>query len=183
MKPPKVLVLDVDGVLTDGTKYYENGKPIGKVFNDKDFTAIKLFKAKGVAVVFLSADASNIAIAKDRNILFYPSRDKENLIIKEKVIHDIAKDHSCYLKDVWYVGDDLLDLLVIGELNLYEGWTFCPMDAPLIVQNHCGTVIPLAGGEGLIMWLAQVTLGTITFEDIYSIMELDKDEGWSNTAR
>lgn len=49
----KLLILDVDGVLTNGKKYYgENGLGRLKNFCDKDFTAIKRIKAAGVNVCF-----------------------------------------------------------------------------------------------------------------------------------
>ena len=49
----KLLILDVDGVLTTGCKTYDlEGNVISKEFNDKDFTAIKRFKEKGLKVCF-----------------------------------------------------------------------------------------------------------------------------------
>ena len=51
----KLAILDVDGVLTDGKKTYDNtGLCIYKTFCDKDFTAIKKLKALGISVCFLS---------------------------------------------------------------------------------------------------------------------------------
>ena len=52
-----LLVIDIDGVMTDGTKLYDTyGNIYLKKFNDKDFSAIKRFKELGVEVCFLSAD-------------------------------------------------------------------------------------------------------------------------------
>ena len=61
-----LLILDVDGVLTNGTKVYDiDGNVVHKVFNDRDFTAIKRFKEEGVNVFFLSGDKKfNEEIAK-----------------------------------------------------------------------------------------------------------------------
>ena len=56
----KLLILDVDGVLTDGNKTYDiNHTCVYKKFNDRDFTAIKRFKATGINVVLLSGDIFN----------------------------------------------------------------------------------------------------------------------------
>ena len=53
----KLLAIDVDGVLTDGKKYYNrDGKVEMKTFCDKDWTAIKRFRALGVNVIFLTGD-------------------------------------------------------------------------------------------------------------------------------
>ena len=81
----KLLILDIDGVLTDGTKIYDiNHKTIYKKFQDKDFTAIKRLKAAGIKVIFLSGDNWNKGLAKKRVIDFYLSRglyaDKEKYL-------------------------------------------------------------------------------------------------------
>ena len=74
----KLLILDVDGVLTDGRKTYnDNGLGCYKVFCYKDFTAIKRLKSSGVRVCFLSGDENvNRAVANNRDIDFYFSRGK-----------------------------------------------------------------------------------------------------------
>ena len=65
----KLVILDVDGVLTDGKKYYNrDGDVVMKTFCYKDWTAIKRFKALGIKVLFLSGDPFNEKIAKNRNI-------------------------------------------------------------------------------------------------------------------
>ena len=65
----KLLILDVDGILTDGKKYYDKtGMPQFKIFCDKDWTTIKRFKAIGVSVVFLTGDPFNETIGIKRNI-------------------------------------------------------------------------------------------------------------------
>ncbi len=63
------LILDVDGVLTDGIKYYDpSGHVVLKTFCDKDWTAIKRFRAIGINVVFITGDSYNEAILKNRNL-------------------------------------------------------------------------------------------------------------------
>ena len=91
----KLLILDVDGVLNDGKKYYDlNGSIFAKQFSDKDFTAIKRFKASGVNVCFLSGDNKiNESIAKNRNIDFYYSRG-EGCLSKEEHIPVFEKKYN-----------------------------------------------------------------------------------------
>ena len=67
----KLLILDVDGIMTDGVKYYDKEGVVKlKTFCDKDWTAIKRFKSIGIQVLFLTGDPFNEAIAKNRNIDF-----------------------------------------------------------------------------------------------------------------
>ena len=79
----QLLILDIDGVLTDGTKIYDKKHTvISKLFQDKDFTAIKRFKASGVNVITISGDIWNQGMAKKRNLDFYHSRSKEGELDK-----------------------------------------------------------------------------------------------------
>lgn len=49
----KLLILDIDGVMTNGTKVYDDDHNVlSKSYNDKDFTAIKIFKQMGIDVCF-----------------------------------------------------------------------------------------------------------------------------------
>ena len=65
----KLIVLDVDGILTDGKKYYNrDGDVVMKTFCDKDWTAIKRFRAMDIPVVFLTGDPFNESIARNINI-------------------------------------------------------------------------------------------------------------------
>ena len=64
----KLLILDIDGILTDGTKVYDvEHKPIYKRFMCKDFTAIKRFSAAGIKVIMISGDKSKMETKKEGN--------------------------------------------------------------------------------------------------------------------
>ena len=73
----KLLILDIDGILTYWTKVYDvEHKPIYKRFMCKDFTAIKRFSAAGIKVIMISGDNWNRTMAEKRNIDFYCTREK-----------------------------------------------------------------------------------------------------------
>ena len=56
----KLLIIDVDGIMTTGIKYYNReGEVKLKTFCDKDWTSIKRFRAAGINVVFLTGDGYN----------------------------------------------------------------------------------------------------------------------------
>ena len=85
----KLLILDVDGVLTDGTKVYDkNHNVLSKRFRCKDFTAIKRFMAAGIKVIMLSGDEWNRTMAEKRNIDFICTRGA-----------DLSLDKSVYLSN------------------------------------------------------------------------------------
>lgn len=116
MKFFDLLILDVDGVLTDGKKTYDvDGNVISKTFYDRDFTAIKEFKAVGVEVIWLSGDRQvNEGVAKKRGIDFYCSRDVDDKVdflplFEEK--YGVSRDRMAY------VGDDIFDLNIMKEVG------------------------------------------------------------------
>jgi 3-deoxy-D-manno-octulosonate 8-phosphate phosphatase (KDO 8-P phosphatase) len=141
----KMLVLDIDGVLTDGTKTYDKtGTAILKLFCDRDFTAIKRFQTF-IPVCLLSRDSNiNEAIAQNKKIDFWLSINDS----KDYLIEKIAQKHNILLDDIAYVGDDYYDIMVLTKI----GYPFCTQTAPRCVQK-IATVIPKNGGDGVVAWL------------------------------
>lgn len=138
----KLLILDVDGVLTDGKKYYDDtGLAKYKTFCDKDFSAIKKFKSAGVEVIFLSGDTNiNESIAKNRSIDFYASRG----VCKSTFIKSFEREYNVTQNEMCYVGDDIFDLGIMKEV----GYSFCPRDAVKVVRKYCGdNVLDRVGGD------------------------------------
>ena len=180
MIKPDLVVLDVDGVLTDGSKQYVDGKPVAKWFNDKDFTAIKILRAKYVGVCFLTADKNNQALAEDRNIDCFVSRDVGNRIDKLAAMQRVLEHYRLGERDeIWGVGDDLFDV----EWLITCDQSFCPYDAASLVQSSVTHVLDTYGGEGVIQEVVERFLSPITKEDIKRLTEIDSHEGWSNVTR
>ena len=86
MNQIKLVVLDVDGVMTDGKKYYtREGKIVMKQFCDKDWTAIKRFKAMNIPVIFLTGDTFNQAVADKRDIETIISKTEKHKVIADLI--------------------------------------------------------------------------------------------------
>jgi len=155
MKNIKLVILDIDGVLTDGTKYYDsNANVIYKCYNDKDFTAIKRIKASNIEVCFLSGDNNvNEAMAKKRNIKFYSGRLLNGVMSKKEMLKTILNDYNVTSKETIYVGDDIFDIEVMNEVSL----AFCPNDSPKIVKDNC-ICLDISGGKGVISYLFEYLL-------------------------
>jgi len=144
----KLLILDIDGVMTNGTKLYDTeGKVMGKSFYDHDFTAIKRFQADGVAVCFLSGDERvNRKICKNRNIDYFHNRKGAD---KSEYLEEICQHYDAFPATTAYVGDDIYDLQIMNLVN----YSFCPVDAVQDVLDFCnksGHVLEAKGGEGVI---------------------------------
>lgn len=145
----KLLILDVDGVMTDGIKYYDREGTVKlKTFCDKDWTAIKRFRAIGINVVFLTGDPYNVSILENRNLHVIANRGSGFHSDKKNYLEDILKEYKCTSKETAYVGDDLFDIGIMKGV----GHPFCMLDSPRIVRQ-IAQVLPVKGGDNAIMEL------------------------------
>tara|TARA_Y100000592_G_scaffold100930_1_gene183841 strand:+ start:3999 stop:4529 length:531 start_codon:yes stop_codon:yes gene_type:complete len=174
MNKVELVILDIDGVLTDGRKYYGlDGMPFAKTYCDKDFTAIKRMRGAGVNVCFLSGDTTvNQAMAKNRNIDFYAARGRD----KAEFIPEFCETYDTSPEHMVYIGDDLFDASMLKAVE----HAFCPLDSCRDIKEICGpsNVLNNSGGWNVIAELFDVLLdrgliGDCTMEDIEA---LDKNE-------
>tara|TARA_R100001509_G_C4845495_1_gene208161 strand:+ start:369 stop:893 length:525 start_codon:yes stop_codon:yes gene_type:complete len=167
----KLIILDVDGVMSDGKKYYsDDGFAQYKTFCDKDFTAIKKFKASGCNVVFLSGDNRvNKNLASNRNIDFYYSRGK----CKTEFLEEILKKYNALKSETVFVGDDIFDLPLMSKLD----FRFCPSDAVRELKNIC-TVLENRGGDNCINELYDRLLDAsyIPYYDKKLLLDIDNND-------
>lgn len=150
----KLIVLDVDGILTDGKKYYNrNGDVVMKTFCDKDWTAIKRFRAMDIPVVFLTGDPFNESIARNRNIDVIVNRKDGKHTDKSEFINELVEKHKIKTNEIAYAGDDIFDIEIMKKIK----WSFCPMNSPSIVQQYAD-VIDANSGENFVMILFDLML-------------------------
>ena len=162
----KLIIFDVDGVLTDGTKFYGNdGLAHFKRFCDLDFTAIKKFKAKGIPVIWLTGDKFNVAIAEQRKIDCFVTNGKP----KSSFVELLSSKYDCKLNEMVYVGDDIFDM----DIMELVGKAYCTQESPHIMKKK----FTILGHSG--QYLAS-QLYELMFAhddvDMDKIMELDKNE-------
>ncbi len=148
ISPFKLLVIDIDGVMTDGTKNYDlEAKISGKRYCDLDFTAIKRFKAAGIKVCFLSGDKNvNEKMAASRKVDFYFARAASGNIDKSLFLPQLAEQYKVAIDEIAYIGDDYYDLSIIENLK----YTFCPATAIQCIKDRVMKVLPCPGGHGAI---------------------------------
>lgn len=174
----KLVILDIDGVMTDGRKYYNtDGMPFAKTYCDKDFTAIKRLRGAGVNVCFLSGDDTvNEAMAKNRNIDFFYARGKD----KADFIPELAEKYNTTVEHMAYIGDDLFDSSMLEAVQ----FPFCPADACRDVKKICVSafgyhnVLQSNGGCNVIMEMVDLMLerGLVNDCTMQDIEALDKNE-------
>jgi YrbI family 3-deoxy-D-manno-octulosonate 8-phosphate phosphatase len=168
----KLLILDIDGVMTDGTKIYGlDGLTMGKRYCDRDFTAIKQFKASGVKVCFLSGDDKvNKAMAENRKTDFFYSRGKN----KADFVPDFVEKYGCDVENMAYVGDDLFDIPIMEKVK----YSFCPSNVTKTVKDASTWVLSSRSGDNVIAELYEKLVGlslvnTCTMEEIEKLDKLE----------
>lgn len=117
----KLLILDWDGCVSPYKIYGKDGLCIGKPVQDKEFTAIKRFRAAGVHVHVLTGDPWNEELLKARNIPYNITRGTEKLLL----LTELCKKYDTTIDNVAYLGDDLFDLSIMKAVE----FSFCPYDA------------------------------------------------------
>ena len=115
-KTVKLLLLDVDGILTDGKLYYSaNGEEL-KGFNTLDGHGIKMLQQAGIEVGIVSGrdSAALQQRADDLGIkLLYKGREDKSTVVKE-----IMDYRNVVADEIAYAGDDLPDLAVVRMAGL-----------------------------------------------------------------
>lgn len=152
LMPITLLMLDVDGVLTDGTIIYSDSGEEIKAFNVRDGHGLKLLMRAGIEVALLTARESRVVLhrAKDLGIrdVYQKAIDKlatYNGIIAEKKIED---------KNVCFVGDDVIDIPVLRRV----GFSVAVADAVPEVKAIADYVTSQPGGKGAVREICELLL-------------------------
>lgn len=141
----KLLILDVDGTMTDGGIYImENGQQFKK-FNSRDGMGIKLLQKAGIEVGIIS-NGKTASMVKTRADMLGMSRCYVGELPKMEVLNSWMAELGIDLSQVGMVGDDINDLPVMEKAGL----SACPADAVKAVKEKVDIVLQLKGGEGCV---------------------------------
>lgn len=141
----KLLVLDVDGVMTDGGMYYtESGDQIKK-YNTKDGMGIMKAQEKGLICGIISSAFTDKMVLNRAEVLkiehVYVGREQKITVLKQW-----CEALSITLDQVAIIGDDINDLSVMREVGLRA----CPKDAVQEVKKEVDIVLTKNGGTGVV---------------------------------
>ena len=148
----RMVLLDVDGVLTAGEIIYDDNGEQTKVFNVKDGLGIRLLKEAGIQVGIITGRRGKALQHRCDNLgieLIY-----DGIRDKDKAIEDIHADTGIAIEAMAFVGDDLPDLPAVKKVGL--GVAVGDAD-PLIKENaHMITNAP--GGKGAVREVSEAIL-------------------------
>jgi 3-deoxy-D-manno-octulosonate 8-phosphate phosphatase (KDO 8-P phosphatase) len=142
----KVLLLDVDGVLTDGSIIYSNSGQEFKVFNIKDGFGIRLAQKCGVEVIIISGRRSIITEIRAHELGI--EKIYQAVENKEILYENLKLTNGWIDEEVAFIGDDINDV----ELMKKVGLSATVMDAFDYVKTQADIVVPLSGGCGAVRY-------------------------------
>jgi len=140
----RLLLLDVDGVLTDGLLYFGPKDELFKVFHVRDGHGIKMAQRAGVEVAFLSGRRSDAAFSRAKELGV--TRFFEGLRNKVPVLEELCRGLNLSSEQVAAVGDELVDLPLFHRVGL----AVAVADAVSEVKAAAHWVTVNSGGRGAV---------------------------------
>ena len=158
-KHVKLLVVDVDGVLTDGSLYFGNSGEEMKAFSILDGLGIKLLRDSGIDTAIITGRVSELVARRARELgitLIYQGRED-----KRTALTELCRDLQLPLSAAAYVGDDLPDLGAIRAAGL----GVAVANAHSFVARHADWQTSRRGGDGAVRETCELIMkaqGTLT---------------------
>ncbi len=138
----KLVIFDVDGVLTDGSLYLGDDGQEYKAFNSLDGHGMTMLQQTGVEIGIITGRTSKVVEIRMHSLgithLYQGQRDKRPAYKELK--------HQLHLEDnqIAYVGDDVVDLPVMSQVGL----AIAVQDAHAFAKQHAHWITPSPGGRG-----------------------------------
>jgi len=138
----KLVIFDVDGVLTNGSLYYDNNGQEGKVFHSRDGQGMKMLQQSGVKIAIITAlDSPAVTHRMTRLGIDRVYQGQAN---KRIAFEGLCKELALQADQVAYVGDDLIDLPVMTRVGL----AIATADAHNVMVDNAHWQTTIEGGAG-----------------------------------
>ena len=138
----RLLVMDADGVLTNGCMYYSPEGEFMKRFHTRDGMGLKLLQENGFQVAIITGEKTEIVPQRAKKLkisnLYLGISDKLPVLI------ELLEKLSLKAEETAYIGDDVNDLQAIRHV----GFSACPSDAIDVVRQNVHYVCKAPGGYG-----------------------------------
>ena len=148
----RLILSDVDGVMTDGTVLLLPDGGEAKAFHIRDGLAIVLAQRAGLRTGLLSGRSSPVVAQRAAELRM--SVVRQGVSDKGAALREILKEERLEAAQVAYIGDDVNDLPVMEAVAL----TAAPADAPLEVRARAFMVMEARGGQGCLREFVEAIL-------------------------
>lgn len=137
----RLVIFDVDGVLTDGSLFIGDGGEEYKAFNSRDGHGMKMLQRSGVAIGIITGRTSDVV--RHRMDSLGIQHVYQGQLDKLPAFEELTARLDLSAEQVAYVGDDVVDLPIL----IRAGLAIAVQDAHEMVKQHCHWVTPNPGGR------------------------------------
>ncbi len=148
----QLLLMDVDGVLTDGSIIYTDAGEQIKAFHSRDGMGLRLLMDAGIKAGLVTGRKSDALSHRCENLkidLVY-----SGISDKGKAVEDIARQTGIALENTAFMGDDLIDLPAMTRVQT----AICVPDAPEEVKARAHIITKALGGQGAVREICEAIL-------------------------
>lgn len=138
----KLVIFDVDGVLTDGSLFIGDDGQEYKAFNSRDGHGMKMLQMSGVEIAIITGRTSNVVRIRMESLGV--ARVYQGIEHKGEAFEQLLRETGLSPEQVAYVGDDVVDLPVMQRVGL----SIAVQDAHPLVAKHAHWQTPKSGGRG-----------------------------------
>ncbi|OXB07624.1 acylneuraminate cytidylyltransferase [Flavobacterium pectinovorum] len=146
------LILDVDGVFTDGSVYYNADGEMAKRFDMRDGMGLEIIRQNQIQVIAITSENSDLVAQRMKklqiNDTFLGVKDKFSFLTH------FLLDRNSSFGAVAYVGDDVNDLANICSV----GWSFAPANATITVKANADYILTHASASGAIRETCEILI-------------------------
>lgn len=149
----QALVLDVDGVLTEGAVIYSDAGEELKAFDVKDGLGLRVAAEAGLQVALMTGRVSSVVQRRARDL--HIGDVLQRIGDKAAALRALAAEKQLSLEQVAFMGDDLND----GEAMRIAGVSMAPADAVPEIRAQADLVTDALGGRGAVRQAVEAILG------------------------
>ncbi|MDD4980301.1 MAG: HAD-IIIA family hydrolase [Candidatus Omnitrophica bacterium] len=151
-KRVRLLMLDVDGVLTDGRIIYDSHGRDMKFFDCHDGLGVYLLKKSGIPTILITAKGSRAIAPRARDMRV--EAVFENISPKTKALDKILKKYKVDISEICFAGDDLVDLGLMKKV----GFPIAVFNAAPEIKQAAAYITLKQGGRGAVREIAELIL-------------------------
>jgi 3-deoxy-D-manno-octulosonate 8-phosphate phosphatase (KDO 8-P phosphatase) len=152
LKGIKLLILDVDGVMTDGRIIMDNDGRETKNFDVRDGHGLKILQRYGIKVAILTGRQSKVVEHRSKDLDIKDVYQK--VFNKKDVFEKIIRKHKISADEAAFIGDDIIDIPVLNRV----GFSVAVADAADVVKKSVDYVARNSGGRGAVREICEMIL-------------------------
>ena len=138
----KLVIFDVDGVLTDGSLFLSDDGQEYKAFNSKDGFGMRLLQDAGIDIAIITGRESTLVKLRMKELGI--TQVMQGRREKGPALDEMMEKTGLTIEQIAYVGDDVVDLPIMSRVGL----SIAVQDARPIVKKHAHWITESVGGRG-----------------------------------